>query len=364
MSRPIRALIHPEALGHNHSILRRHAGEASLWAVVKANAYGHGLLRAAQSLAGVADGYAVLEMAEAQALRNAGLDHPILLLEGYFSADELPAIAELGLTPVIHSRRQLQWLEESRLARPIPVYLKLNSGMNRLGLPVVDVPQALLRLSRLPQVAGVTLMSHFAEADGERGIEAPLARFQALHEGSGLAKSLANSATLLRYPGVAGGKGDWARPGIALYGASPMPGWVSAAELGLLPAMSLLSEIIAVQDIRPGERVGYGGLFQAEKPMRVGVVACGYADGYPRHAPTGTPLSVAGRRTRTLGRVSMDMLAADLTDIPEAGIGAPVVLWGGAGEARVPADEVATAAGTIAYELFCALAPRVPVLTA
>ena len=157
MSRPIRALIHPEALRHNYSIIRRHAGEAKLWAVVKANAYGHGLLRAAQALAGAADGFAVLEMAEAQALRSAGLAQPILLLEGFFSADDLPAIAELGLTPVIHSRRQLQWLEESRLARPIPVYLKLNSGMNRLGLPAADVAQALLRLARLPQVAGVTL---------------------------------------------------------------------------------------------------------------------------------------------------------------------------------------------------------------
>ncbi len=364
MSRPIRALIQPEALRHNYSILRRQAGEASLWAVVKANAYGHGLLRVAQALSAVADGFAVLEMAEAQALRGAGLGQPILLLEGFFLADELAGISDLGLTPVIHSRRQLQWLEEARVARPIPIYLKINSGMNRLGLPAAEVPEALRRLARLPQVSGVTLMSHFAEADGERGIEAQLARFQALHEGSGLAKSLANSATLLRYPGVAGGKGDWARPGIALYGASPMPELVSATELGLLPAMSLMSEIIAVQDVSPGERVGYGGLFQAERPMRVGVVACGYADGYPRHAPTGTPLSVAGRRTRTLGRVSMDMLAADLTDIPEAGIGAPVLLWGGAGEAAVAADEVATAAGTLAYELFCALAPRVPALTA
>jgi alanine racemase len=322
------------------------------------------LLRVAHALSELTDGFALLELAEAEALRREGLGHPILLLEGFFSADELPEIARLGLTPVIHKLRQLQWLEGARLSKPIPVYLKINTGMNRLGLAPADLPQALARLVRLPQVAGITLMSHFAEADGERGIAWQLERFRPLHAGSNLAQSLANSATLLRYPEAVGGKGDWARPGIVLYGASPFPEIQTAVELGLRPAMTLTSEIIAVQDLRPGERVGYGGLFEARHPMRIGVVACGYGDGYPRHTPTGTPIAVAGRRSRTLGRVSMDMLVADLTNIPEAGIGAPVILWGGEGEAHVPVDEVARAAGTVAYELFCALAPRVPVLTA
>jgi alanine racemase len=361
MSRPIRALIHTEALRHNFSIVRRHAGEAGLWAVVKAHGYGHGLLRVAHALSHLADGYALLELAEAEALRREGLEHPVLLLEGYFSEDELPRVAELGLTPVIHNLRQLQWLENARLPRAIPIYLKINTGMNRLGLVPAEVPQVLDRLARLPQVSGVTLMSHFAEADGERGIAWQLERFRSVQAGSNLAQSLANSAALLRYPETVGERGDWARPGIVLYGASPFPEFRSATELDLRPVMTLESEIIAVQDLRPGERVGYGGLFQAETAMRIGIVACGYADGYPRHAPTGTPLSVAGRRSRTLGRVSMDMLVADLTAIPEAGIGAPVILWGGQGAGQVPVDEVASAAGTVAYELFCALAPRVPV---
>ena len=364
MSRPIRALIHPEALRHNFSVVRRHAGETGLWAVVKAHGYGHGLLRAAHALSGLADGYALLELAEAEVLRREGLEQPILLLEGFFSEDELPEIARLGLTPVIHNPRQLQWLEEARLPRAIPIYLKINTGMNRLGLAPAEVPRVLARLARLSQVSGITLMSHFAEADGERGIAWQLECFRPVHAESNLPKSLANSAALLRYPEAVGGKGDWARPGIVLYGSSPFPEIQTAAELDLRPAMTLTSEIIAVQDLQPGERVGYGGLFQAENPMRIGIVACGYADGYPRHAPTGTPIAVAGRQSRTLGRVSMDMLVSDLTDIPEADIGAPVILWGGEGEAHVPVDEVASAAGTVAYELFCALAPRVPVLTA
>ncbi|MDD5298737.1 MAG: alanine racemase [Rhodocyclaceae bacterium] len=364
MSRPIRALIHPEALRHNFSVVRRHAGEASLWAVVKAYGYGHGLSRVAHPLSGLADGFALLELAEAQTLRQEGLNHPILLLEGYFSPDELQKVAALGLTPVIHSRRQLQWLEEARLPVPIRIYLKINTGMNRLGFVPAEVPEVLAGLRRLTQVAGITLMSHFAEADGGRGVAWQLERFRSAHAGTGLPMSLANSAALMNHPETVGGRGDWGRTGIAVYGSSPFPEARTALELDLWPAMTLLSEVIAVQELRPGERVGYGGLFQAQQPMRIGIVACGYADGYPRHAPTGTPIACAGRRTRTLGRVSMDMLMLDLTDIPAAGIGAPVVLWGGEGAQHVPVDEVATAAGTIAYELFCALAPRVPVLTA
>ena len=364
MSRPIRALVNAEALRHNFAIARRHAGTSRLWAVVKAHAYGHGLLRAAHALSDLTDGYALLELAEAAALRAAGLTQPILLLEGTFAAADMQAVAELGLTPVLGSRRQLQWLEEARLSGPLPVYLKVNTGMNRLGFRPAEVPEILARLLRLSQVSSVTLMTHFAEADGERGIAGQLAAFAPLRAAAHLPVSMANSAALLRYPEATGGKSAWARPGIMLYGSSPCPDMLSAEALGLLPVMTLASEIIAVQALQPGERVGYGGLFEAERPMRIGIVACGYADGYPRHAPTGTPISVAGRRTRTLGRVSMDMLVADLTDIPDAGVGSPVVLWGGAGDSHVAADDVATSAGTVAYELFCALASRVPVFEA
>jgi alanine racemase len=206
----------------------------------------------------------------------------------------------------------------------------------------------------MPWVRGITLMTHFARADDEVGIGAQLATFKAIAAGLDLPVSLANSAALLRFPEAVG---QIARPGIMLYGGSPMPDLHSADELGLRPVMTLTSEIIGVQEIAAGERVGYGGTFEASGPTRVGVVACGYADGYPRHAPTGTPILVGGRRTRTLGRVSMDMLACDLSHLEDAGVGSPVTLWGDG----LPADEVATAAGTISYELFCALAPRVPV---
>jgi alanine racemase len=228
--------------------------------------------------------------------------------------------------------------------------------MNRLGFTTASLAKAWQMLERLPP-AEVTLMTHFAEADGERGVAWQLERFQQMVGDWRGPVSLANSAAILRHPPA---HGDWVRPGIMLYGASPFADQ-SAESLGLQPAMALESAIIGVQDLAVGDRVGYGGTFTADRPMRVGVVACGYADGYPRHAPSGTPIAVIGQRTRTIGRVSMDMLACDLTNIPDAGIGAPVTLWGDGIAGRVPADEVAAAAGTIAYELFCALSPRVPV---
>ncbi len=211
-------------------------------------------------------------------------------------------------------------------------------------------------LAGRPGVA-LTLMTHFADADGERGVAEQLARFREMAGDWAGPVSLANSAAVLRHPQT---HADWVRPGIMLYGSSPFAD-ASAESLGLHPVMALESAIIGVQEIAAGARVGYGGTFVAARPMRIGVVACGYADGYPRHAPSGTPIAVLGQATRTVGRVSMDMLACDLTAIPQAGIGAPVTLWGAGAAGYVPADEVAAAAGTIAYELFCALAPRVPV---
>ena len=339
-------------MAHNLRVARSHAGNARTFAVVKANAYGHGLSRARRAFA-AADGFAVLTLEEAANLRLMGVEQPIILLEGMFGADEIAACAELDLWPVLHHTAHLDWLQQQPPARPIRIFLKFDSGMHRLGFPLTDHAAIIARAQRLPAVAGITLMTHFAQADETAGVAWQLQPFLSAMAGHGLPWSAANSAALLRYPETLGA---WVRPGIMLYGASPFAD-VPAAQLGLRPAMTLQSEIISVQTLRAGESVGYGQLFRAERAMRVGVVACGYADGYPRHALTGTPVLVDGRTSRTLGRVSMDMLCVDLNTCPDAGMGSPVVLWGDG----LPVDTVAAAAGTTAYELLCALAARVPV---
>jgi alanine racemase len=359
MSRPIRATLDWSALRHNHEIARRHAGAAHLWSVVKADAYGHGLLPTARALAEVTDGFAVIEPEGAMALRDAGIRLPILLLEGTYQPDDLGLFAALNLTQVLHTMWQVDALVDARLPVRLPVYLKLNSGMNRLGFNADELDAVLGKLNSVDCVSSVTLMTHFADADEVSGIDKQLARFHMMTAACTLPTSMANSAALLRFPQTIGAA---VRPGIMLYGASPFPAMKSAAELGLRPVMTLQSELIAVRTLNAGDAVGYGSSFVAGAPMRVGIVACGYADGYPRHAPTGTPVSVAGLRTRTLGRVSMDKLCIDLTLLPrKVDVGATVVLWGGDDSCTVPADEVASAAGTVAYELFCALAARVPV---
>lgn len=350
--RPIRAHISIGAMAHNLRVARSHAGDARVLAVVKANAYGHGLSRARRAFA-AADGFAVLTLEEAANLRLMGVEQPILMLEGLFGADELATCAELDLWPVLHHAAQLDWLERRPPARPLHVFLKFDSGMHRLGFPLAEHAAIITRARSLPGVAGLTLMTHFAQADEPAGVDWQLQPFLRELAAYGLPWTSANSPALLRHPQTCG---TWVRPGLMLYGASPFVD-ATAAQLGLRPAMTLQSELIAVQTLKAGEGVGYGQLFRAERSMRVGVVACGYADGYPRHAPTGTPVWVAGRPTRTLGRVSMDMLCVDLADNPEAGVGSPVELWG----ERVPVDTVATAAGTSSYELLCALAARVPV---
>lgn len=350
--RPIQARISIGAMAHNLRVARAHAGEAHVFAVVKANAYGHGLSRARRALA-AADGFAVLTLEEAANLRLMGVEQPILLLEGLFGADEIATCAELDLWPVLHHAGQLDWLAQQPPTRPIRVFLKFDSGMHRLGFPLADHATVVARVKSLPGVAGITLMTHFAQADEAAGVDWQLQPFLRELAGHGLPWSSANSAALLRHPASCGA---WVRPGIMLYGASPFAD-VPAEQLGLRPAMTLQSEIISVQTVQPGEGVGYGQLFRADRTMRVGVVACGYADGYPRHAPTGTPARVNGRPSQTLGRVSMDMLCVDLSECADAGVGSPVVLWGDG----VPVDAVAAAAGTSSYELLCALAARVPV---
>ena len=353
MPRPLLATVHHAALRHNLARVRQAAPEARVWAVVKANAYGHGIERVFEALRG-ADGFALLELDEAERLRALGWRGPILLLEGVFEPRDLETCSRLNLWHALHCDEQIDWLAMHKTHQPHRVFLKLNSGMNRLGFAPGRYRAAYARLAALPQVEEISHATHFADADGARGIALQQAVFTQATQGLPGERTLCNSAALLRHAGDA--PSDWVRPGIALYGSSPDYPAHSASDWGLQPAMSLTSRLIGVTHVQAGERVGYGGLFTAQGPMRVGVVACGYADGYPREAPTGTPVLVEGVRTRTLGRVSMDMLAVDLAPVPQAAFGSPVTLWG----QGLSIDEVAHAAGTVGYVLMSALAPRVP----
>jgi alanine racemase len=351
MSRPIQAQINLSALAHNLQIARR-ATSARVMAVIKANGYGHGLLRVAEALHG-ADGFALLDIGDAVRLRESGFTQPILLLEGFFAAEELERVAEYNLSCVIHSAWQVLLLDSCPRRAALDVWLKVNTGMNRLGIAPDDIASIMEKLRRHRAVRDITLMTHFAHADEARGVSDQLTIFNGVATPYRLARCLANSAAILRYPET---HGDWVRPGIMLYGSSPFAE-TSAQQLGLKPVMTLSSRIIAIQTLRAGDEVGYGAKYRAEQSMRMGVVACGYADGYPRHAPSGTPILVDGQITQTLGRVSMDMLCVDLSALPQAGVGSSVTLWG----EGMPIDPVARAAGTISYELMCALTARVPI---
>ena len=355
MPRPIQARISLQALAHNYAAAKRAAPLSRVYAVVKANGYGHGLARVARALP-APDGFGTLELDGAVALRESHPDTPILLLEGFFEVSELRTIASEGLGTAVHCEEQLRMLEAAALDRPIDAWLKINTGMNRLGFPLAAVAGALERLRQSGKARSITLMTHFATADGPQGVRDAMRSFSEATRGITLPRSVANSAAIFAHPGT---HMNAVRLGIALYGATPFVDR-PAASLGLASAMTLASSLIAVQDLQPGDTVGYGASFTAERPMRIGVVACGYADGYPRHAPTGTPVLVGGARTRTVGRVSMDMITVDLTPVPDAGVGSPVMLWG----EGMPVDEVALAAGTVGYELLCAVAPRVPVVVA
>jgi alanine racemase len=358
MPRPIQATIHTGALAHNLARARLAAPDARVWAVVKANAYGHGIARAYEGLRG-ADGFALLDLAEAEQMRALGWRGPILLLEGCFEPRDLELCSRLDLWHAVHRSEQIDWLAAHKTERPQRVFLKMNSGMNRLGFRPEAYRAAWARLDALPQVDEITLMTHFSDADGPRGIAHQVAQFDETTRDLPGERSLANSAATLRH---AGARSDWVRAGIMVYGSSPDHPQHDAAHWGLRPTMSLHARVIGVQSLQPGDTVGYGSSFRAESPMRIGIAACGYADGYPRHAASGTPVLVDGRRSTTVGRVSMDMLAVDLTALPEAAVGSEVTLWGRSGTGAVLGiDEVAQAAGTIAYELMCALALRVPV---
>ena len=338
-----------------------------MWAVVKANAYGHGIERVFEGLRS-ADGFALLDLDEAARVRKLGWRGPILLLEGVFEQRDLELCSRLGLWHTVHCDEQIQMLATHKTEVPHRVFLKLNSGMNRLGFAPQQYRAAWTRLNALPQVEEISLTTHFSDADGAKGIEEQLRIFNAATQDLPGERSLANSAATLRHSIHAAA--DWVRPGIALYGSSPDFPEHGYADWQLLPAMTLSSKIIAVQAINTMATVGYGSVFKADKTMQIGVVACGYADGYPRHCSTGTPVLVQGIRTRMVGRVSMDMITVDLEPLFQAGlelanvgVGSEVTLWGKASNGAVLSiDEVAQAGGTVGYELMCALAQRVPVV--
>jgi len=355
MPRPLVAAIDIGAMRSNLAVAKRAAPHAKVWAVVKADAYGHGLERGMRAFS-EADGLGLVEPDGALRLRELGWQKPILLLEGFFDREDLEAIGGHAIDTVIHCHEQIAMLEHARPPMPLDVHLKMNSGMNRLGFAPDAFRAAYQRLRAIPAVRNIILMTHFANADDAGNAGLPfveqMARFTEAAAGIPGERSLANSATTLLHPEAAA---DWVRPGVMLYGGTP--GGKTAAEFGLLPAMTLSSEIIGIQQVPSGAAVGYGSRFVAERPMTIGVVACGYADGYPRHAPDGTPVLVDGVRTGIVGRVSMDMITVDLSGVPNARVGSRVVLWG----QDLPIDKVASAAGTIGYELMCALAPRVRV---
>ena len=342
------------SLRHNLCAVRRFAPDSRVWAVIKADAYGHGMLQAADAL-GDADGFAVARVKEAVTLREAGVARPILVLEGANFADELAVAGQHQLELTVHHHSQIELLHHHESTSALRLWIKVDTGMHRLGLSPEAAGDALRQLhdmGRRVEVAG--LMTHLANADDPAD---PLSREQcgrllALCSGLDLPLSIGNSAGLIATPEA---RTAWVRPGIMLYGASPLQGR-SAASLGLRSVMTLKTHLIAVQQLRHGDRIGYGGTYCCPEDIPVGVAAIGYGDGYPRHARQGTPVLVAGRRVPLIGRVSMDMIHLDLRSAPAAVIGDEVVLWGDG----LPADEIAEAAGTIAYDLFCAVTARVP----
>lgn len=380
MPRPIRAVISLPAMSHNLSIIRQYLdnarqspktgqggaiaaqpGPTHIWAVIKANAYGHGLENGISGFA-QADGLAMLDLQETIRCRDAGWQGPLLMLEGFFEARDLPVLQENRVTSTIHHPEQIRLLQASTLATPLDVFLKINTGMNRLGFAPQQFAQAhqdLLALQQQGKVGRIGFMTHFADADGAQGaVDAPVQVFRDTIGSTQGSISLCNSAAVLRYPQLAVSAAEnWVRPGICLYGSSPFAN-TTGDEFGLHQTMTLQARLLSVQNVKEGQSVGYGSTFTASRDMRIGVVACGYADGYPRSAPSGTPVWVNGVQTQLAGRVSMDMLTIDLDPVPDAVAGDWVTLWGNNGP---HIDDVAAAAGTIAYELLCALAQRVPV---
>ena len=352
--RPAHAIIDLAAIRHNYRVAKTHAPKARAIAIIKANGYGHGAVEVGKTLSPIADGFGVACIEEALELRESGITNPMLLLEGIFDPEELPLVDKYRFSIAVATQRQLQWILESRLQQPIDVFLKIDSGMHRLGIEPEAAAEAFAKLRACPKVKNVVLMTHFASADEPElpTTNRQFERFQKAIEGIDAPSTLSNSAGTLVHSST---HQQFVRPGIMLYGATPL-GHTHRTDQLLKPAMSLRSAIFSIRDLGAGEAIGYAGRFVTDRPTRVGVVAMGYADGYPRHAVDGTPVSIDGHRSRIIGKVSMDMLTVDLTDLPHIKEGAPVELWGN----DVKANEVADHCDTISYTLFTGVTRRVP----
>lgn len=353
MTRPARALLSAESLRHNFQEVRRRAPRSRVMAIVKSNGYGHGMLWVAKTLT-EADGFGVEGAEQGVALRDAGITKPITLLEGFFESAELPTIAKHKLWCAIHCEDQLRALELAKLEQPLSVWIKLDTGMHRLGFASEKFSQVFARLKAASSVGEIRAMTHFSCSDDPKSqatVE-QIRRFDTQLKSAGLETSLANSAGIISWPTS---HQAWVRPGIMLYGGAAVAG-TSATASSLRPVMTLHSALISVKHCKKGDPIGYGEDYRCPDDMIIGVVAIGYGDGYPRRMPVGTPVLVNGARAVIVGRVSMDMLTVDISSQPQAKVGDPVVLWG----EGLPVDDVAERAHTVSYELFCQLTARVP----
>ncbi len=352
MSRPAKVHIHLSALKHNLNIIRERAPNSKVMAIIKADAYGHGIARVAKKLSD-ADAFGVACIEEAISLRNAGIEKNIILLEGMYAESEIELIAKHRFELVIHDVSQIEMLEASNINAKLKVWIKIDTGMHRLGFSPNDFNEAYERLNQLSNIdRPLRLMTHLATAN-ERDPELTFQQIRCLNELTSelsLEKTIANSAAVLN---IEESHGDWIRPGLMLYGISPFSD-TTGADHNLKPVMTLKSKLIAVKQLKTGDPVGYGASWCCPENMPIGIVAAGYGDGYPRHAISGTPLLVNGERCSLIGRASMDMLAVDLRNQPAAKVGDPVVLWG----QDLPVEEIARSANTIPYQLLCAVHKR------
>ena len=358
MPRPIAATIHMGALRHNLQRMRQAAAGRTLWAVVKANAYGHGLLRAVRAFE-QADGLALIDLCDAQKVREHGWMKRILLLEGFFDETDIPLLEKFDIETIVHNRHMIELLKANAPYHSLKVHIKINSGMNRLGFLPSEEEWVRSELSGIKGVEVMGVVTHFANAEPTYGSNNPATVSIQLSRMGEIAPCpehlcMANSAATLWQNDV---KGDAVRAGVALYGASPDSHYTSE-DLDIRPAMTLAAKILAIQNVPAGEAIGYGSRFVTHRPSRIAVVACGYADGYPRSTPDGTPTYVEGKIAPIAGAISMDMLTIDVTDIPEAKLGSRVELWGN----HISVNEIARRCGTIGYELLCAIALRVPIV--
>lgn len=354
MFRPTFAVLNIKSLKNNLKIVQKIASKSQIWAVIKANAYGHGIKNVWKSLSS-SDGFAVLNLKDAIQLRELGWEKPILMLEGFFTNKEIKIFNYYNLTSVIHSYWQIQELEKIVLRNPLNIYLKVNSSMNRLGFKNNQINYIWKKLSKNINIKNITLMAHFANTDKTNDLNLEINKINQFMNNIKYKKSFSNSAAIVWHQQI---YNDWVRAGIILYGASPNDNWNDIVNIGIKPVMSLYSKIISIQKINSGDKVGYSPYcYQSESQKRIGIVACGYADGYPKNAPYGTPVIVDGIKTHIIGVVCMDMLIVDLTYCEQAKIGSHVELWG----ENIKINEIAKLAGTIGYDIMCSLNARVPI---